>query len=87
VTLAPNDKRNFHGALAKKSPYETRWVRCVTCSAAITNSAEQARLGELCQACRDKGWREPGEIEGPQQLRFVSEVRREIQTVETAGQV
>jgi hypothetical protein len=61
MTLAPNDKRNFHGALAKKSPYETRWVRCVCCSAAITNSAEQARLGQVCTGCRKKGWLEPDE--------------------------
>jgi hypothetical protein len=81
VTLAPNDKRRFHGALATSSPYSTRSVLCVVCSAAINSSTEQALLGEICAACRGKGWREPDEIEGPQQLRFVSQVRREIETV------
>ena len=61
MTLAPNDKRNFHGAFAKASPYACRWVWCVTCSRPITNAAEQARLGEICRACRDQGWRAPDE--------------------------
>jgi hypothetical protein len=61
VTLAPNDKRNFHGALAKRSPYAAPTVFCVVDSTPITSSTEQARLGEICQRCRDKGWREPDE--------------------------
>jgi hypothetical protein len=61
MTLAPLDKRNFHGALAKRSPYATRWVPCVTCSTPITNTAEQARLGQICRLCRDAGWLEPDE--------------------------
>lgn len=57
--IHPNDRRNFHGALAKSSPYKARSVPCVTCPARIDNTAEQARLGQICWACREKGWREP----------------------------
>lgn len=50
-------KREFHGALAKRSPYTTTPVRCVVCSRLVENACEIA--DEICIGCFRLGWRPP----------------------------
>lgn len=50
-------KREFHGALAKRSPYAARRVMCVVCSRIVENTTEIA--DEICIDCFNLGWRPP----------------------------
>jgi hypothetical protein len=49
-------KREFHGALAKHSPYYRPSVLCVVCGERYFSTCEI--LGELCHRCFQRGWRE-----------------------------
>lgn len=48
-------RREFHGALAKRSPYTQRPTVCVVCGKRYDNACEIA--GELCHRCFLAGWR------------------------------
>ena len=50
-------KREFHGPLAKHSPYTAREVMCVTCSRLVRNKTEIK--DEICIDCYRTGWRPP----------------------------
>ena len=48
-------KREFHGALAKHSPYWISPVLCVCCSRMVDNMCEV--LDAICLRCYLDGWR------------------------------
>lgn len=48
-------KREFHGALARHSPYWIRSVLCVVCGRRFESACEIA--DELCHGCWRAGWR------------------------------
>ena len=48
-------KREFHGPLAKHSPYSARGVMCVCCSRIVRNTIEIK--DEICNKCWWDGWR------------------------------
>jgi hypothetical protein len=50
-------KREFHGPLARHSPYSAPAVMCVVCSVIVRNTTEIA--DEICINCWLKGWRPP----------------------------
>jgi hypothetical protein len=50
-------KREFHGPLAKHSPYATRGVMCVVCSTIVGDTI--TIKDEICFTCWRKGWRPP----------------------------
>lgn len=49
--------REFHGALAKHSPFTQRAVMCVVCSRLVRNTIQI--LDEICNDCFRLGWRPP----------------------------
>jgi len=59
VTVATGylGKREFHGPLAKHSPYSARGVMCVVCSRIVRNTTEIK--DEICNRCYWLGWRTP----------------------------
>ena len=61
MALHPNDKRNWHGALAKHSPFALGGVFCLACLKPIWSTVELAAHGPICWACRDAGRRTPEE--------------------------
>ena len=61
MTLHPNDKRNFHGALAKSSPYRIAPVTCRGCGRYITSSCEITPNSRVCHRCWVDGVRDPEE--------------------------
>jgi hypothetical protein len=54
-----HDKRNFHGALARHSPFAGGGA-CVYCRLPMT-TIEAASFGRLCPRCRADGWVLPEE--------------------------
>ena len=50
-------KREFHGPLAKHSPYSSRGVMCVCCSRIVGDRINIK--DEICNDCYRKGWRPP----------------------------
>jgi len=50
-------RREFHGALAKHSPYSARGVMCVVCSDIVRDTINIK--DEICLTCWGKGWRPP----------------------------
>ena len=50
-------KREFHGPLAKHSPYSARGVMCVVCSVIVRDRINIK--DEICNECYLKGWRPP----------------------------
>jgi len=50
-------RREFHGPLAKHSPFSARGVMCVVCSRMVGNTTEIA--DEICIDCYRLGWRSP----------------------------
>jgi len=61
VTVATNylGKREFHGALAKHSPFTQRPILCVVCSAIVRDTI--TIKDEICDGCYRRGWRPPDE--------------------------
>jgi hypothetical protein len=53
-------RREFHGALAKHSPFSQRAIMCVVCSMVIRDTIRI--LDEICDDCFRKGWRPPEAI-------------------------
>ena len=52
--------REFHGALAKHSPFSCRPVMCVVCSALVRDVIRI--LDEICDDCYRRGWRPPPDL-------------------------
>lgn len=50
-------KREFHGALAKHSPFAQRAVMCVVCSKLVRDII--TILDDICDDCHRAGWRPP----------------------------
>ena len=50
-------KREFHGPLAKHSPFTQRAVMCVVCSRSVTDTT--TIKDEICDRCYRDGWRPP----------------------------
>ena len=48
-------KREFHGPLARHSPYRIAPVKCLSCLKTFESSCEI--MDELCHRCWIKGWR------------------------------
>ena len=53
-------KREFHGALAKHSPFTRAAVMCVVCSAMVRDAI--TIKDEICDACYRDGWRAPSDV-------------------------
>lgn len=53
-------RREFHGPLAKHSPFSQRAVMCVVCSRLVRDTI--TIKDEICDACYRKGWRAPHEL-------------------------
>ena len=59
MTLAANDRRNWHGALAKTSPYRIAPVRCIgPCGRLIESACEITPGSHVCHVCWLAGVRE-----------------------------
>lgn len=54
-------KREFHGALAKHSPFRIAPVQCTGCGTMFDNACEI--LDELCHGCWKKGVRQIKKVE------------------------
>ena len=54
-------KREFHGALAKHSPYACRPTACVACGGVFSSTCEIT--DEICNGCFALGWRPPGWVD------------------------
>lgn len=58
VILHPNDKRNFHGAMAKHSPYTIAPVRCLGCQELIQSACQIVPGSSVCHRCWLQGVRD-----------------------------